>query len=388
MLISEVIANRVWSVLGAIGLVSIAAGVVVTPAVAGRPPLAVVVPVTPRPVPGTDGRTHLAYEIVLRNDTGRAVRLNRVEVHAQGVLAVLDGTAIDRRLSHLAAGSTFSRTLPPGGSGMLLLDVTVPVGTRVPTHLGHRFEVATGIDDGAAVFAGAPARVERRAPMRLSPPLSGGDLAVFGCCGPPFGHRAAEVVVDGRLYLAQRYAVDFVRMDGGLNTNAGDPASNASYHIHGAAVMAVAPGRVLAVRDGMPENTPDGTIPEIPDGDALGNFVLQDLGGGRTATYAHLRPGSVRVTPGDDLGRGQRIAEVGNTGASFEPHLHLQVTDAPGLPSGLTADGLPFVFDHLRLDARIAGVDGPPSAWTRTTVPPPHRRVGQYPLTGDIVAFG
>lgn len=33
----------------------------------------------PRAVPGTDKRTHLAYEILLRNEADRPVRLDRVQ---------------------------------------------------------------------------------------------------------------------------------------------------------------------------------------------------------------------------------------------------------------------------------------------------------------------
>lgn len=380
---------KLLSALTAVGLVLIASGVVAAPAGAGPlapPPLAVKVLAAPQPLPATDWRAHLVYEILLRNETDHAVRLDRVEVRAVTILAVLDGDAIERRLFRFT-DDAFSRTLPPGGSGMLLLDVTLAPGARVPTRLDHRFGVATGDGDGVTTFTGARTTVERREPLRVSAPLRGGSIAVFGCCGPPFGHRRARVELDGRIYLAQRYAVDLVRMDAALNTNAGDPTRNESYYIFGAAVMAAAPGRVLAVRDGVPENTPPAFPPDLGDNDVLGNFVLQDLGGGRTAVYAHLSTGSVRVRPGDRLDRGQVLGQVGNNGNSFQPHLHFQVTDAPGLPFGLTANGVPFVFDRFRLDSRVAGFDTFPPAPVRIPVPPPHRRAGMYSLTGDIVTF-
>ena len=385
---TQCVGQRLLSVWAAVGLVLIAPVVVVAPAVAGPPappPLAVEVLTAPQPVPATDWRTHLVYEILLRNDADHAVRLDRVEVRARGILAVLGGDAIEDRLFRFADG-VYARTLPPGGSGMLLLDVVLAPGVPVPVRVDHRFGVATGTGDDSATFTGAPTTVDRREPLRVSAPLRGGGLAVFGCCGPPFGHRRARVELDGRLYLAQRFAVDFVRMDAALNTNAGDPTRNDSYYIFGAEVMAAAPGRVLAVRDGVAENTPL-VFPDLGDNDALGNFVLQDLGGGRTAVYAHLRTGSVRVRPGDRLDRGQVLGQVGNSGNSFQPHLHFQVTDAPGLPSGLTANGVPFVFDRFRLDSRVAGYDILPPVPVRIPVSPPHRRAGQYLLNGDIVTF-
>ncbi len=377
---------RLFAALAVVTLALATPGVAAAPAAAARaasPPLAAEILTAPRPVPGTDGRTHLVYEILLRNDAGHPVRLDRVEVGARGVIAALDGDAIRRRLLDHVDGA-FTQVLAPGRSGLLLLDVTPPPGARPPARLDHRFEVTAG-GGAPVVFTGASVIVDSREPLRVSPPLRGGDLAVIGCCGPPFGHRLrSPVELDGRRHVAQRYAIDFVRVHGdGLNTSVGDPARNENYLIFGAAVVAAAPGRVIAVRDGVPEN-----IPRTLGGDVYGNYVLQDLGGGRTAMYAHLRNGSVRVRPGDRVARGRVLGQVGNTGMSFEPHLHFHVTDGPGLPSGLTADGVPFVFDRFRLDARLAEFDPDPRASVRVPASPPHRRARQYPLSGDIVAFG
>ena len=44
---------------------------------------------------------------------------------------------------------------------------------------------------------------------------------------------------------------------------------------------------------------------------------------------AHLRQGSIRIRVGEAVAKGQAMAEVGNSGSSMTPHLHLQVMDAP-----------------------------------------------------------
>jgi len=54
-----------------------------------------------------------------------------------------------------------------------------------------------------------------------------------------------------------------------------------------------------------------------------GNYVLLRS----DAVYlllAHLRCGSVRVRPGDRVKEGDLLGEVGNSGSSLQPHLHLQ----------------------------------------------------------------
>jgi len=157
--------------------------------------------------------------------------------------------------------------------------------------------------------------------------------------------------------------------------------------VYGNQVIAAAPGRIVASRDGVPENTPPTPPPDIALNDLAGNFVTQDLGGGRFALYAHLQPGSVRVKPGQRVQRGQVLGLVGNSGNSTAPHLHFHVMDGPGGPSNLAANGLPYVFDRFALDGRVTGLESNPPAPTRIPADPPRQRTGQYPLTGDIITF-
>ena len=73
----------------------------------------------------------------------------------------------------------------------------------------------------------------------------------------------------------------------------------------------------------------------------------------------HLRQGSVRPKVGDRMQPCDPIGEMGNSGNSAEPHLHLHVQrgippDAPfgGEPLGLTIDGRILVRnDRLTLHA-------------------------------------
>ncbi len=56
-----------------------------------------------------------------------------------------------------------------------------------------------------------------------------------------------------------------------------------------------------------------------------GNIVLLDLPGPYTALYAHLS--SVRVRPGQRVGKGQRLGLAGCTGSCSGTHLHFEVTN-------------------------------------------------------------
>ncbi len=233
-------------------------------------------------------------------------------------------------------------------------------------------------------------RVRRRPALQVAPPLHGGNLGVLGCCGRPFAHRLAVTTRGPRAdrpVFAQRYAIDFVRLGDGLATFSGDPKRNESYLLFGAEVIAAAPGRIVATRDDVPENTPPNPRPGIGPNDLAGNFVNQDLGGGRFALYGHMQPGSLRVKPGDQVVAGQVLGLVGNTGNSSEPHLHFQVMDSRGGASNLGAEGLPYVFDAFRLEGRVTGIAADPPAPRRVPARPPADRTAQYPFTGDVVAF-
>jgi murein DD-endopeptidase MepM/ murein hydrolase activator NlpD len=117
-------------------------------------------------------------------------------------------------------------------------------------------------------------------------------------------------------------------------------------------VLAAASGVVVTVVDGFPDQEPVGTRTPLPLADDAGNSVVEDIGGGRYVTYAHLKPGTIpaAVRKGARLSTGQLIGHLGNSGNSLAPHLHFQVQDGPVY---YDATGLPFVFDTQLLEGRV-----------------------------------
>lgn len=94
----------------------------------------------------------------------------------------------------------------------------------------------------------------------------------------------------------------------------------------GVAVVAAAPGRVVAVRDG----ELDGDVKLVGKasikGRECGNAVVLDHGHGWETKYCHLRRNSIIVNKGDQVDRGEKLGLVGSSGFSAFPHIHLGVT--------------------------------------------------------------
>ncbi|WP_136089854.1 M23 family metallopeptidase [Auritidibacter ignavus] len=78
----------------------------------------------------------------------------------------------------------------------------------------------------------------------------------------------------------------------------------------------------------------------------FGNRVVVQHDDGTFAAYAHLRRDSVVVVPGQRVRAGEQLAEVGNTGNTTEPHLHVQLMDRGSVDA---AAGLPFVWSGVEL---------------------------------------
>lgn len=335
----------------------------------------------PSPVLRTDNRRHLVYEIVLRNPTtARAVVDQLVIVDQHGsTLASFGPATIRRLLGPSGVPLVPGPELAPGQSLTLFLDVTLPRGRRVPAELAHRFVLSLGPDTGPVhrvSLTGARTTVQRRAAISVSAPLRGNKLLAI------IAH--APVTIDNRLTHAQRYAIDFARLNqAGDNVFDGDPQRNESYAIYRDEVFAAAQGTIVAIRNDIAENTPPIEPPFNTWDDVAGNRVVQHLGGDRYALYAHMQPGSVRVRVGQRVERGEVLGLVGNTGISSGPHLHFQVIDSPGGPSALNANGLPYVFDRFTLLGNIPDLAAP----VLTPASPPPKRVSQYLLSGDVIAL-
>jgi hypothetical protein len=93
----------------------------------------------------------------------------------------------------------------------------------------------------------------------------------------------------------------------------------------GVDVLAVADGEVTGVRDGEKDISIRAISKEAVAGRECGNGVLLRHPNGWETQYCHLADGSVSISKGQHVKRGQVLGKVGLSGATEFPHLHLSV---------------------------------------------------------------
>jgi len=357
----------------------------------------------PNPVAGSDGRTHLAYELFSSNVSDFFLTIDRVDLVDPGgkTVASLAGPALAAMMT-VYHGS--GATLDPGGNALIFLDAAFSgaIPPKLTAHITLTRQ-ATGADGKPgpmpsnlpipATFSFDTATVTpgQQTAVVVAPPLRGSNwLASNGCCDTKTPHRGAVMAINGELLIAQRFAIDWVQLAANNRLFNGPVNALASYAYFGTPVHAVADGTVVNLYDSAAEQVPGAPAKGITPANIGGNMIVIDIGGGKFAFFAHLQPGSLKVKLGDKVKTGDVIALLGNTGNSDGPHLHFHVMDGP---SPLDSNGLPYVFTRFTGRGVMNDASGD-ALWNLGTAPQIDRskltgvQTNRLPMNNQIVDFG
>ena len=384
---------------GALVTGSVSAGAAVTGAVDGKPQassepraitaLTAAVVGVPEPFRGSDGRLHVDYDLLLTNSLPAPVTVTSVEVLTpEGRQLLLMSTAeVAAKTLAVAIGSSPSATIAGSTAAATLVDVVVPLGTKV-RQLVHRvnYDLPPNIPPALrALYSSTqlvtpPVPVDARPAQVIAPPLTGpGWFSGNGCCQPS-AHRSTSLPVNGTWVKPEMYAIDWIQADAQGRFCYGDCSRNDLWPFFGAPLLAVANGTVVRTSDGAPD-IPPMADPEPQTRDEFGgNSVVIQIGPRAFALYGHLLQGSVAVNVGDRVKTGQVLGKLGNSGNTSGPHLHFDVLEGP---DALLDRSIPYEIDQFEL----AGSGTANEDDTLTTTGPAKRLDRAHPLIFSVVNF-
>jgi peptidase M23-like protein len=151
---------------------------------------------------------------------------------------------------------------------------------------------------------------------------------------------------------SDRYAYDLCPVNATGEMYKDTPYEEKNWYGYGVPVYVTGDGRVVAASNDVPDNRYEGrtvVYPDLPQTEMYkrsnGNFVVIDHGNGEYSHFDHMKPGSVRVQPGDQVKQGDQIGEIGFSGDAFIPHLHYMLTNNADPFRG---EGLPSYFHKFR----------------------------------------
>ncbi len=185
----------------------------------------------------------------------------------------------------------------------------------------------------------------------------------FPLKGKWFAMGAPSLISHHRWGSIQEFAFDLVKVSTNGSTFSGDGSKLSQYYSYGEPIYAIGDGKVVGTNNESIESDnnlrqPDETVDDYMNRtmmeqqkllatgfkNVLGNYIIIEHENQEYSYYLHLKKNSLIVSVGDNVKRGQHIAELGHSGNSTEPHLHFHVTDSPDMTYSRS---LPVEFKNI-----------------------------------------
>lgn len=339
-------------------------------------------------------KQQLTYELNLANGFHYPMRLKQIEIvdpkQPEKILHTFDADYLEQHLLRPGIRSEDS-VLDIGANqfGIAYLQIDFVEG-QIPMEFFHRLTLDVLVPEKQArplSLELARTTVPDASQLVIAPPVRSG---IWLYEAEP--HWVSRELSEGSPSSAQRFAIDFVKIDGtgGIFNDGLGP--NSKYITYGEPLLAVADGSVLAVKDGLIENDPSSGKLAVPGSreTMTGNYIVLDIGNDVVAVYAHLQPGSLTVNVGDQVKRGDQLGLLGNSGNSSLPHLHFHLETKTGIHLSLSGEGIPYQFERFNQVA-IYTIDDVEKAYHEGGVDTgafrQDQRMIEFPAKNGVVVF-
>lgn len=195
--------------------------------------------------------------------------------------------------------------------------------------------------------------IEQPAPISVDAPFDGAWLTYWGGESEFLNYHAVTP--------QQRFALDLVVWQDG-STYAGDGLKVEDYYAYGQSLIAPVAGEVVSVESSLPDlpaNLAQIADPAVAEEAALmiaeqtpvGNHVVIQTDDGLFVFLAHMKPDSATEAVGDIVEVGDPLGQVGNTGNTSEPHIHLHAQTSLDLAEPEVL-GVPIVWTGVAVNGQ------------------------------------
>lgn len=171
--------------------------------------------------------------------------------------------------------------------------------------------------------------------IELEFPLKDGDYYVL--------HGGSNLLINHHnIVNAQKYALDIVKLNNfGIRAKKLSTNNVNDFYIYNTILYSPCDGIVIETVDYIKDNEPMTMDSKNP----AGNYIaIAKTDYDVVIILAHLKEGSLKVKQGDRIYTGQPIGNVGNSGNTSEPHLHIHAVRNNSENYLFKGEGVPMTF--------------------------------------------
>ncbi len=171
-----------------------------------------------------------------------------------------------------------------------------------------------------------------------------------------------------------QHALDFDKTDSKGKTWSGTGKHPEDFYCYHQPVLAPCDGVIAVVEDFIADNE----IGNVDLEKNWGNTIIIKHADYLYSKLCHLKPGSIIVSVGDYVQRGQIIALCGNSGRSPEPHLHFQIQSYPVIGAATIPYPMGYFLSYQQNDCNVnelQSTDNLIPTWHQFAVPSENERV-------------